>query len=260
MNDIFELGSERNEKLRSRSLTRDDKHSKSDNSKRPKSAEPTKSNRSDSRSDVRSILSDHRHKSPHRERRSVSIDEKSPRTKGGHSKKSPRSSSSASDVSSSTTSTIIRDSRRGRPRRKSDRSERISEEEKAKKLREYIKVDKDKWMTLRKGTYIRYEKSDGELMAGGFVVRTGVSKAGKEYVLLSGYGKNKNEWAILFETLVRLYMKLSPEMQMVFETVNAAVEDINSNMKELSHRSERGDVKLKRVKDKINELCEFVQR
>lgn len=124
----------------------------------------------------------------------------------------------------------------------------LSPEETAEHLRDYTQIPPAYWGKLRLGTYVRYVGKDGQLRLGGFITK---NEPGVRLDLqsrpLRERDANMRNWSMLYAQTDRLYVKVTPETEMVMDRIAALEEDL----KELAKRTNQN---FERLAEKIRSL------
>jgi hypothetical protein len=123
-----------------------------------------------------------------------------------------------------------------------------SEEEVAEHLRDYTLIPPDYWGKLRLGTYVRYVGKDGRLRLGGFITK---NEPGVRLDLQSRPLKERDpnmlNWQMVYAQTARLYVKVTPEVEMLMDRLASLEED----QKKLAEKTNRN---FEMIAEKIRSL------
>ena len=147
-----------------------------------------------------------------------------------------------------------------------------SENEKNEKLKNYIEVQSEFWMTIKYGSHIRYITKNEEFKCG-FVVKNPFNLKKNELIkdfkpsiiksddeklgiklqsLFYAKSDKKIIWTVEYVDIKKIYIKVNAETKVVLKSMEDIVQDINRNTKKIMDRIEKLDNRLLVLENKLN--------
>ena len=131
----------------------------------------------------------------------------------------------------------------------------------------YIEVSKNKWSDIPLGSHIRYIKTDGTFVRGGFVTNHWQNKEGKPFIHLANNIKkgtpNYATWPMAHEAVARVFKKPDAKTGIEIDAVRGKTAEIIGQInklvdivKEQKKRIESNETDIKRMYAIVKRLAE----
>lgn len=143
-------------------------------------------------------------------------------------------------------------------------------------LKGYEEVSREDWMSIESQTYVRYEKSDGQLVRGGFIISKSIDK-GLLFLQADLANSAAAKWTVSISKIARLWKKSKDNTNGDINTLARTIKAINERVTTLeqldykdlvdtdnsSHDDLRGTVselkgKVHNIEDDIRKLLSVI--
>lgn len=136
--------------------------------------------------------------------------------------------------------------------------------EQNEKLIGYLEIPSHLWSTIKCGSHIRYVTRDNEFRTGGFVMKNPVSikdengmkpsiETENMGMRLQNFFNRKSPdyttWLISYNDTLKIYLKVDASIQIIVQSLENTIENININMKKITDHIKNMDDKIRRLEN-----------
>jgi hypothetical protein len=136
----------------------------------------------------------------------------------------------------------------------SDKKKKIIDPEDIKKLLVgYIAVPKQNWVDIPTDSHIRYIKSDGTFIRGGFVISQNI-KNGKYFMYLTNNlynSPNKKNWPVSFDNITTIYKKVDKNNSVEVDVIKAKNIEIIQQINKLVDVVKSQGIRIENLEQKL---------